>query len=110
LGCLGAPPQTPLEAGPPDLHLFAKRRPPQESASFLKKNQKLLLIGARRSAALIRNNQKFFGSFFQKRTAFSPTAPGMTPPKRMPAPTLTHRRQPNNSHNQQRARELAKGK
>jgi hypothetical protein len=50
-------------------------RPQQESSSFLKKRtKKLLLIGARGAAAFTCYNQKFFGSFFQKRTAcFSPS-------------------------------------
>jgi hypothetical protein len=41
----------------------------QESASFWKKKQKLLLIGARGGSTAHLNIQKFFGSFFQKRTA-----------------------------------------
>jgi hypothetical protein len=41
----------------------------------LKKEAKLLLIGARGAAALTCYSQKFFGSFFQKRTAFFPALP-----------------------------------
>jgi hypothetical protein len=43
----------------------------QGSISFLKKrNKKLLMADARRPIVTYRNEQKFFGSFFQKRTAF----------------------------------------
>jgi hypothetical protein len=41
----------------------------QESASFWKKKQKLLQIWARVEPNVRPNLQKFFGSFFQKRTA-----------------------------------------
>jgi hypothetical protein len=34
-----------------------------------KRTKKLFLIGARGAAALMLREQKFFGSFFQKRTA-----------------------------------------
>jgi hypothetical protein len=46
----------------------------EESTSFLKKRSKKLLdIGARVATGTRLNNQKFFGSFFQKRTNL-PTA------------------------------------
>jgi hypothetical protein len=42
----------------------------KESSSFLKKRtKKLLLIEARVGSTARPKNQKFFGSFFQKRTA-----------------------------------------
>jgi hypothetical protein len=41
----------------------------QESASFCKKKQKLLPIGIRVGLNARLKDQKFFGSFFQKRTA-----------------------------------------
>jgi hypothetical protein len=43
----------------------------KESSSFLKKRtKKLLIIGVRVGVSAHPNKQKFFGSFFQKRTAF----------------------------------------
>jgi hypothetical protein len=45
----------------------------EESTSFLKKrSKKLLRVGARVTTGTRANNQKFFGSFFQKRTRFLP--------------------------------------
>jgi hypothetical protein len=43
----------------------------KRKTSFLKKRSKrLLLLGVRASPATYAESQKFFGSFFQKRTAF----------------------------------------
>jgi hypothetical protein len=44
----------------------------KESTSFWKKKQKLLLLKARRKSGAYPKLQKFFGSFFQKRTASYP--------------------------------------
>jgi hypothetical protein len=45
----------------------------QASTSFLKKrSKKLLIIAPDGSTSTAPNTQKFFGSFFQKRTSFLP--------------------------------------
>jgi hypothetical protein len=51
----------------------------ERKSSFLKKRSKKLLIpGARAGRNARARVQKFFGSFFQKRTAFLPV-PGLAP-------------------------------
>jgi hypothetical protein len=50
--------------------LYLRGRDVEESASFWKKKQKLLLIGVRVGYNAHHKFKKFFGSFFQKRTAF----------------------------------------
>jgi hypothetical protein len=48
----------------------AMKRSKEASCSFLKKStKKLLLVGIRTEHGGRTNSQKFFGSFFQKRTA-----------------------------------------
>jgi hypothetical protein len=50
----------------------ASRRLKEARASFLKKRSKKLsfTVGFGNTIASARNEQKFYGSFFQKRTAF----------------------------------------
>jgi hypothetical protein len=53
-----------------------KPGPKQGSISFLKKrNKKLFSLASPSGPARAPNIQKFFGSFFQKRTAFFALAP-----------------------------------
>jgi hypothetical protein len=54
---------------PPSGGFFVWGRGKEESASFWKKKQKLLHVGVRVGFNAYPNEQKFFGSFFQKRTA-----------------------------------------
>jgi hypothetical protein len=44
----------------------------KKDSSFLKKRSKRLLHGCRGLAGSVRHGQKFFGSFFQKRTFLLP--------------------------------------
>jgi hypothetical protein len=46
----------------------------KEGLLFLKKNSKSRLDGCRGLAGSVSQGEKFFGSFFQKRTAFLPSS------------------------------------